>query len=350
MEKDPSPLDTLRQLKEWLDAGAITPQEFEALKSKLVFNQGTHHEGLPLPGTPSVEPVEPAAESEYTPPPATQPPYVAPGAAAGPAVPLTTPVTPDVPSTSAGLDPLAPSVGPVPEAGESRSPLGIILIVGGIVLLLGLMAYLVFGGRESERLTSTSQTAADTVAVQPEVGPQAEQIELPPVVAPETVRVEPAQLPAAPAPVTDSTTTATVPTPTIADDKAVRTRVQQALTAYYADLQAPPFAAEDHFAPSVERFYTLQNTTPEAIGADLTASHFPEFTEEQTQVVPGSLKVEPAAEDGTRTATYLETSTSFRQSRQQHQQTKAQVRVRFDSDYKIVYLRQERLLENKFTE
>jgi len=66
--------------------------------------------------------------------------------------------------------------------------------------------------------------------------------------------------------------------------------------------------------------------------------------------VPGSLKVEPAAEDGTRTATYLEASTSFRQSRQQHQQTKAQVRVRFDPDYKIVYLRQERLLENKFTE
>ncbi|MBC6611980.1 hypothetical protein H8B15_13690 [Hymenobacter sp. BT507] len=346
MEKDPSPLDTLRQLKEWLDAGAITPQEFEALKTKLVFNQGVHREGLPLPGTPSVEPTtEPEPHA-----PTAQPPYLASGAAAGPAVPLPTPATPDPEPTSAGLDPLAPGVGPVPSEAESRSPLGIILIVGGIVLLLGLMAYLVFGGRESERLTSTSQTAADTVAVQPEVGPQAEQIELPPVAAPETVRVAPAVLPTAPGPTTDSAVTATVLTPSAADEKAVRTRVQQALAAYYTDLQAAPFSADDHFAPSVERFYTLQNTTPEAISADLTTSHFPEFTDEQTQVVPGSLKVEPAAEDGTRTATYLETSTAFRQSRQQHQQTKAQVRVRFDPDYKIVYLRQERLLENKFTE
>ncbi|UOQ78417.1 SHOCT domain-containing protein [Hymenobacter sp. 5516J-16] len=39
MEKDPSPLDTLRQLKEWLDAGTITPQEFETLKKKLLFSE-----------------------------------------------------------------------------------------------------------------------------------------------------------------------------------------------------------------------------------------------------------------------------------------------------------------------
>nr|GFC25590.1 hypothetical protein [Tanacetum cinerariifolium] len=33
------PLATLRQLKEMLDAGALTPQEFEALKQKLIFGQ-----------------------------------------------------------------------------------------------------------------------------------------------------------------------------------------------------------------------------------------------------------------------------------------------------------------------
>jgi len=348
MEKDPSPLDTLRQLKEWLDAGTITPQEFETLKSKLIFNQTIHQGGLPLPGTPTVEPI-----ADILPTTATQPPYVAPGAAAGPAVPLTSPpsAASSMRKEPTGLDPLAPGVGPVPSEAESRSPLGIILIIGGIVLLLGIMAYLVFGGQESERLTSTSQTAADTVAVQPEVGPQAEQLELAPPAAPETVRVAPALLPVAATPAADSVPVAeATPAPAVADEKAARTRVQQALTAYYTDLQAAPFNADDHFAPSVERFYTLQNTTPATISADLIASHFPEFSEEQTQIVPGSLKVEPAAEDGTRTATYLETSTSFRQSRQQHQQTKAQVRVRFNPDYKIVYLRQERLLENKFTE
>ena len=39
MQNPPSPLDTLRQLKEMLDAGALTPSEFEALKQRLVFNE-----------------------------------------------------------------------------------------------------------------------------------------------------------------------------------------------------------------------------------------------------------------------------------------------------------------------
>jgi hypothetical protein len=100
----------------------------------------------------------------------------------------------------------------------------------------------------------------------------------------------------------------------------------------------------------VERFYTLQNTTPDAISAELARSHFPEFLEGETQGVPGSLNISEPVRDGSRVVTYLEKSRAFRKSRQQYQNTTAQVRIRFDRDFKIVYLRQERLLENTFSE
>jgi hypothetical protein len=130
----------------------------------------------------------------------------------------------------------------------------------------------------------------------------------------------------------------------------VEARVRSALSSYYEDLKAPPFNAAQHFAPTVERFYTLQNTTPAAISAELERSHFPEFLEGETQGVPGSLTISEPVRDGSRVVTYLEKSRAFRKSRQQYQSTTAQVRIRFDKDYKIMYLRQERLLENTFSQ
>jgi len=356
MEKDSSPLDTLRQLKEWLDAGTITPQEFETLKKKLLFNDAA-------PSAPVLP--EPAATPEVTVPlpllpeplPPPEAPYGGPTAASRPTI--TSSTEPDEVVLPPDYSRLSDEEEETPALPAKSNSLATILIVGGVLALLALIIYLSVGNRSSERLTSVSKTDADTVVVQPEVGPQAEPLELPPVAAPETVRVAPAlpptALPAdsltpavAPAPVTETPAPAPAPAPT--DESAVRARVQQALTSYYTDLKAAPFNAAQHFAPTVERFYTLQNTTPAAISEDLTKSHFPEFTEEDTQVVPGSLKIGPETDDGTRMVTYQEKSRAFRVSRQQHQQTTAQVRVRFNKDYQIVYLRQERLLENTFTE
>ena len=356
MEKDASPLDTLRQLKEWLDAGTITPLEFEALKKKLLFSDSAPphplppepalpaHSGAAVPLPPEPEDTPPAPATFYEPPVAPAPAYA------------------NVPPAAAFAEEEEETLAPAP---AKSNALTTILIVGGILALLAVVVYLAMDNRTSERLTSVSRTAADTLAVQPEVGPQAEQLELPPVAAPETVRVVPAAPPvAAPAdsvappaalptaPVAEVPVPAPAPTsaPAATDESAVRIRVLQALTAYYDDLKAAPFNAAQHFAPAVERFYTLQNTTPTAINDDLTKSHFPEFTEEETQVVPGSLKIGPETEDGTRMVTYQEKSRAFRASRQQHQQTTAQVRLRLNRDYQITYLRQERLLENTFSE
>ncbi|TGE21991.1 hypothetical protein E5K00_17205 [Hymenobacter aquaticus] len=387
MEKDPSPLDTLRQLKEWLDAGTITQAEFDTLKQKLLFSEPTPPAAAPVPPGPvppvtAAPPVAPSLPS--TPPPPVLVPIVSeperpvtpPISSLPPTSPTAPPVVPLNPSAAPTrpAEPIYSSVPPPPtpafEAAElpdepdeaayvapARSPLSTILIVGGILALLALIAYLTLGNRESEHLSSISQTGQDSLSTSPEVGPQAEQIDLPPAAAPETVRVAPA-LPPATAPAVDSAAAqpATAPAPEAtpaappADDSAVRSRIESTLSAYYEDMKAAPFSAAQYFAPSVERFYTLQNTTPAAINEELTRSHFPEFLEASSEIEPGSLQISDAANDGSRVVTFLEKSQAFRQSQQKHQQTRAQVRVRFDKNYKIKYLRQERLLENTFTD
>ena len=220
--------------------------------------------------------------------------------------------------------------------------------------------------RPSEHLTSISQTAADTVAIRPETGPQAEQLELPPVAAPETVRVAPIVPPAAdsvvaakpprlveptPAsqPAISPAAPQTVPVAAESADEAT-TQVRDVLAAYYADMQAAPFSADQHFAPQVELFIIQRNTTPAAINAWLDENRFAEFKDAEIQVEPGSLRVSPAATDGSRVVTYIERGRAFRPLLQKNQYTRAQMRLRVNADYKIIYQKQERLLENTLSD
>ncbi|MFD2787839.1 SHOCT domain-containing protein [Hymenobacter rubripertinctus] len=407
MEKDPSPLDTLRQLKEWLDAGTITPEEFQTLKQKLVFTDAAP--GLP----PDVSPI-----ARETPPPVPEPPVpelpvtiAAPVAVMPPAfptppaptatiAPISEPLLPPLtrqaaPDSSAGAVPPAPPVtgpgfshpleagrppaspgradefltpapapGPPQEYVEDetyvvppKSSLGTILVVAGIVALLALIVYLMTGNQASERLTSATITAADSVATRPDEGPQTEQIELPPVAAPETIRVTtvpPVEVAATPdaaeEPELPPAPEAAPPEAPPVSDANAEARVTGVLQRYYTDLQASPFTAAAYFAPQVERFYLMRNTTPAAINAELEKTHFPEFLEGQSSIRPGSLQISAPVADGSRVVTYVENSTALRQSLQKHQQTAAQVRVRFDKNFKIVYLRQEKLLENNFSD
>ncbi|GAA4012374.1 hypothetical protein GCM10022408_26340 [Hymenobacter fastidiosus] len=370
MEKDPSPLDTLRQLKEWLDAGTITPAEFDTLKRKLLFSEPAAAPVVPPAATPEPTATSGPVEDPYLPPivrqstPGFAPPVAPPNAPAAPAESFSRPFESGRPGASPSAedtydtevpDPAGPEV-EMPYVAPARSPLSTVLIVGGIIALLALVAYLMLGNQESEHLSSLSQTDADSLQVAPETGPQAEQIDLPPAAAPETVRVAPAMPPMTtpapadsvrnPAPAPVETAPATPP----ADDSAVRARIEGVLTAYYDDLKAVPFSAAQYFAPAVERFYTLQNTTPAAIGDELARTHFPEFLEAQTQIESGSLQISEPVNDGSRVVTFLEKSSALRQSLQKRQQIRAQVRIRFDRNYKIKYLRQERLLENTFTD
>jgi len=224
MNNPSSPLDTLRQLKEMLDAGALTPTEFEALKKQLVFSNSAASPAPPAAEPLAPAPNQPVAGPSAPVPPVASPPVVppmnelhlplssgrftaevpggsAPRAAPGGAVESGPATPPGSFSVVSGPEPLPASPSePVPawgarefpesETAAARSPLALILSIGGLLALLALVLYLSFNRPPSEHISSTSQTAADTLAAPIETGPQAEP--LPPTVAvPETVRVTP---------------------------------------------------------------------------------------------------------------------------------------------------------------
>ena len=72
----------------------------------------------------------------------------------------------------------------------ARNPLALILSIGGVLVFLAVVAYLSFNQPPSERVTSTSMTAADSAATVIETGPQAAPLPQNATV-PETVRVAP---------------------------------------------------------------------------------------------------------------------------------------------------------------
>ena len=203
-----SPLATLRQLKEMLDAGTLTPQEFEALKQKLVFGSeaaGAVEPAAPAtPATPTyippAEPMEPVASEVSTVPPPETPDWLA---AAAPALVDQDHSTP-VPAYEESFEE------------EKRNPLNLVFAIGGALVFLAVVLYLTLGNRTAdEHLTSTTQTAADSASVAPEVGPQAQQLNLPPA-SPETIRVAPVTpLPAAPAASKFSADSSALPAPTV---------------------------------------------------------------------------------------------------------------------------------------
>ena len=209
MQNPPSPLETLRQLKEMLDAGALTLVEFEVLKQRLVFSaaasaalpQGA--EPVVLTPAPAVEPpVLPPAETVATADAWPRPVPRDPIAADSVSAPFGAPArfTPAVVSPLAALPP-APLQAPdsewaadefaAAEAPAKRNPLALILSIGGLLSLLGLVLYLSLNRPLSEHVSSTSLTAADSVAAPIETGPQAQQLSPAPVALPETVRVAP---------------------------------------------------------------------------------------------------------------------------------------------------------------
>ena len=231
MENPSSPLDTLRQLKEMLDAGALTPTEFEALKQRLVFTPAAPGTAAPAAASPPdapaayVPPVAPAAAAAAPVPPAPSAPSAAfpnqPPPNLPPLAPNLPPPVREVPTAAAAFAPVSePLFRPgiesdfqvaAPEAryeeeedaladentpdfasppAERSSSLGLVLAIGAVLVFLAVVAYLGFTRPASEHISSTSQTAADSVATTIETGPQVAPLPTTAAV-PETVRVAP---------------------------------------------------------------------------------------------------------------------------------------------------------------
>jgi hypothetical protein len=147
------------------------------------------------------------------------------------------------------------------------------------------------------------------------------------------------------APPPDAVPRAVPPAPEAGDTEAAL-KVRATMAGYYADMLAPPFTAARHFAPRVERLYIQQNLTPADIDDRFNRNFFPDNKKAVLQIEPGTLRVSAPAADGTCMATFVEDSYVYHPSRQLYQRMRAQVRARFDADFKIIYLRQERLLES----
>jgi hypothetical protein len=344
MENDFSAIRSLQELKNLLDSGAITQQEYEALKKKIIFGSSS--------ATPTAAPT-PMPTAHLVPHPE----------------PLgADPVAPEYnneayvgyddgsrPPRSHNPDALGPEgVGEGEDLAQPRQKdmLVTILITLGVLLLLGLIAYQLMSNQNSEKLTSTSgpeETAQDTVArvappaAEPALGDG--QITRDSVVAPASANTPDASV--ATIDGNPGTTAATPASPSLSDEEVI-SRATDRLESYYDDMRNAPFSAQRHFAPAVERYYTLSNTTPGAINENINAYHFPEFQDSEAGIESGSMKVS-SVPDGYE-VTYIEQGTAFRKSKNQKQQTKARVRARFDPSFKMTYFRQEALLENNFIE
>lgn len=358
MENDFSAIRSIQELKNLLDSGAITPQEYEALKRKIIFGPN----GADVNPAPATPPVNRSIVTDTPSPTAIPANPVNPPYRNERIVQPVQPVTPVPPvSTMRPAEPVeqtAVTEDIYVEETKKKDWLLTILITLGVLLLLGLIGYNLLIDSESERLTSTS--GPDTEVVPVDTAANAEEV---------TTSTRPDRIEAAgdtaaaaipPAPVNTSTpdtatnTTKPATTTPVAPSNAlseveILSRINNQLEAYYEDIKTSPFSAERHFAPTVERYYTLQNTTPASINENINTYHFPEFQDSESSIEGGSMKLTANNVNGYE-VTYLEHGSAFRKSKGQKQETTARVRAKFNPNFKMTYFRQEALLENKFVE
>ena len=361
MDNDFSAIRSIQELKNLLDSGAITPQEYEALKRKIIFGP-TGADAPPAPITPPV--TRSIVTDTPTPAPIVVDP-VTPSYRNERIVPPVSPVPPVNVNPVRPTEPVAPTAvneDIYVEEKKKKDWLLTILITLGVLLLLGLIGYNLLSDSESERLTSTSGpetevVPVDTTANAEEVTNSTRPDRIEAVGDTAAATIPPAPVPVA-TPTPDTVTNTVKPeaaTPVTSTNKTalseveILSRINNQLETYYEDIKTAPFSAERHFAPTVERYYTLQNTTPSAINENINTYHFPEFQDSESSIEGGTMKLTANNANGYE-VTYLEHGSAFRKSKGQKQETTARVRARFDPNFKMTYFRQEALLENKFVE
>jgi hypothetical protein len=135
--------------------------------------------------------------------------------------------------------------------------------------------------------------------------------------------------------------------PVSEEDQEILSQIENRLRSYYVDFQAKPFEAKDHFAPRVERYYTLTNVTPQGIKENLESYHYNEFLNGRSSFDPSSIRIVNRDKD-TYEVVFIEHGQAFRKSRNQHQELTARVRAKFNKNFRMTYYRQERILKNEF--
>ncbi len=337
MNKENSTVLSRQELKTLFDSGAITAEEYEAYKKRIIY-------GIAIPVKPRSATPSPASPFAGKP---TETKIIYPTPPENAKVPTTAlPVTEQnyaEENFSVGVDP-----------GRRKKLVPVALTVLGTLFLLNLLVYWYFHPSDPEqvaRITKPEPKRINAANLPAENLPSAavkataERSDRNPLTNNDKAVV--ARPTATSGNTSNTAASATVGAGIITDKNEIIYKAEQKLKAYYTDMQAAPFKASLYFAPQVERYYTLLNTTPAAITKNINAYHFPEFLNGQSRIQAGSMKVVNTGNNGYE-LTYLEHGSAFRQSKKQKQEVKAMVRIRFNPDFKITYFRQERLLQNRF--
>ncbi len=242
MSNENSTLRSLNELKALYDSGAITSEEYDALKKRIIFGTPTPEPPVAEAAPPvmshspqSVNPIETRIIYPSQQPETPEPPIVTP------------PVDEQSSYDEEGESPMGVRPGP------RKDWLLISLAVLGVVLLLGLLAYQFLNKPQSERLTSISGPDSEAVI------PADVTAEDTPTDSAETFSNRSDRIPVAgtdstvstPPASASTTTNETSATPTEAVDSAtpgmltdkdeIIRKAQEQLNAYYNDIQAPPF-------------------------------------------------------------------------------------------------------------
>lgn len=388
MENNFSAIKSIQDLKNLLDSGAITQQEYDVLKRKIIFGntpETNKPTATPLPSPAASGPLAAKVIPPYNP---IEEQPVEPSASVN-----KTNSPPEYSASASGYQQEAyngsadasindgqknPKIDffknyneyQLEEQNKTKQKdwLLTVLVILSVILLLGLIGYYLFGKTDSENLTSRSSSATETATAaektpEPVNAPAPTNTETTTPAEPSPAdRVAETSVPASeptpvntPAPIitptdeTPATPEAPVPEPAakLPEDEILN-KVRNRLQAYYNDIKNAPFAAQNHFASNVERYYTLLGTTPQAINDNINTYHYSEFQDSESTIEDGSLKLTGNGENGYE-VTYIEHGSAFRKSKGQKQETTARVRARFDKNFKLTYFRQEQLLENKFT-
>ncbi len=133
------------------------------------------------------------------------------------------------------------------------------------------------------------------------------------------------------------------PAPENAQELVIRNILKQ----YYRDFNEHKFDASKYFAPKVDKFISLKNTTPEEINHAINTEFYPEFEGATSNIDLKTLSISKLP-NGYYLAAFEESMSCYRKSKGQHQYIKTKVKVLFDKNMKIKFNHQDTILEKKF--
>jgi hypothetical protein len=145
-----------------------------------------------------------------------------------------------------------------------------------------------------------------------------------------------------PAPAASAGATAPASSVAVTAEDLSRAQVSDILRRYYADLNSGDFDAPRYFTSSIERYITMEGTTPAKINHYIHRIFPTQYKQHHFEMEPDSL--EPGDAPGE--FVYVEQSKYFQVAKKRTREQRVRVRVRLASDGKLGFFRQFEVLKH----